>query len=89
MSESVKILIEAEDQATPTIVKSAKAVDGLDASLKKIKESGGQAKKSADFAKALASSLGFADWRVHCTLGEAVDKTAQFAEIQKQAGPVR
>lgn len=87
MSESVKILIEAEDQATPTIVKSAKAVDGLDASLKKIKESGGQAKKSADFAKALASSLGGSQiGGFIAQLGEAVDKTAQFAEIQKTGG---
>jgi hypothetical protein len=87
MSESVDILIKAEDLATPVIKQSAKAVDGLDAGLKRIKESGGQAKKSADFARIIASSLGGTEIGSYIAqMGEAADKTAQFAEIQKAGG---
>lgn len=87
MSESVEILIKAEDLATPVIKQSAKAVDGLDAGLKRIKESGGQAKKSADFARIIASSLGGSEIGSYIAqMGEAADKTAQFSEIQKAGG---
>jgi hypothetical protein len=87
MSESVDILIKAEDLATPVIKQSAKAVDGLDAGLKRIKESGGQAKKSADFARIIASSLGGSEIGSYIAqMGEAADKTAQFAEVQKLGG---
>lgn len=87
MSESVDILIKAEDLATPVIKQSAKAVDGLDAGLKRIKESGGQAKKSADFARIIASSLGGSEIGSYIAqMGEAADKTAQFSEIQKAGG---
>ena len=87
MSESVDILIKAEDLATPVIKQSAKAVDSLDAGLKRIKESGGQAKKSADFARIIASSLGGSEIGAYIgQIGEAADKTAQFAEIQKAGG---
>jgi hypothetical protein len=87
MSESVDILIKAEDLATPVIKQSAKAVDGLDAGLKRIKESGGQAKKSADFARIIASSLGGSEIGSYIgQMGEAAEKTAQFAEIQKAGG---
>ena len=87
MSESVDILIKAEDLATPVIKESAKAVDGLDAGLKRIKESGGQAKKSADFARIIASSLGGSEIGAYIgQIGEAADKTAQFAEVQKLGG---
>jgi uncharacterized protein YciI len=87
MSESVDILIKAEDLATPVIKQSAKAVDGLDAGLKRIKESGGQAKKSADFARIIASSLGGSEIGSYIAqMGEAAEKTAQFAEVQKLGG---
>jgi hypothetical protein len=87
MSESVDILIKAEDLATPVIAKSAKAVDGLDAGLKRIKESGGQAKKSADFARIIANSLGGTEIGGYIAqMGEAVEKTSQFAEVQKVGG---
>jgi hypothetical protein len=87
MSESVDILIKAEDLATPVIKQSAKAVDGLDAGLKRIKESGGQAKKSADFARIIASSLGGSEIGSYIAqMGEAADKTAQFSEVQKIGG---
>lgn len=87
MSESVDILIKAEDMATPVIAKSAKAVDGLDASVKRFKESGGQAKKSADFARVIAVSLGGSPLGAYIgQIGEAAEKTSQFAEVQKLGG---
>jgi hypothetical protein len=87
MSESVDILIKAEDLATPVIKQSAKAVDGLDAGLKRIKESGGQAKKSADFARIIASSLGGSEIGSYIAqMGEAAQKTSEFAEVQKAGG---
>jgi len=87
MSESVDILIKAEDLATPVIKQSAKAVDGLDAGLKRIKESGGQAKKSADFARIIANSLGGSELGSFIgQMGEAAEKTSQFAEVQKLGG---
>lgn len=87
MSESVDIIIKAEDLATPVVQQSARAVDGLDASLKKVKESGSQAKKSADFARIIASSLGGSEIGNYIgQMGEAADKTAQFAEVQKLGG---
>ncbi len=87
MSESVDILIKAEDLATPVIKQSAKAVDGLDAGLKRIKESGGQAKKSADFARIIASSLGGSEIGSYIAqMGEAAQKTSEFAEVQKIGG---
>jgi len=87
MSESVDILIKAEDLATPVIKQSAKAVDGLDAGLKRIKESGGQAKKSADFARIIANSLGGSQLGSFIgQMGEAAEKTSQFAEVQKLGG---
>ena len=84
MSESVDILIKAEDLATPVIKQSAKAVDGLDAGLKRIKESGGQAKKSADFARIIANSLGGSELGSFIgQMGEAAQKTSEFAQVQK------
>ena len=87
MSESVDILIKAEDQATQPLKQAAKAVDGLDANLKKIKESGQQAKKSTDFFKVFASSLGGSELGSYVgQLGEMAEKTAQFGEVQKLGG---
>jgi len=87
MSESVDILIKAEDMATPVINNAAKAVDGLDTNIKKIKESGQQAKKSTDFFKIIANSLGGTEIGSYVSqLGEAADKTSQFAEVQKAGG---
>lgn len=87
MSESVDILIKAEDMATPVIAKSAKAVDGLDASVKRFKESGEKAKKSVEFFKVMANSLGGSEVGQYAQqLGELTEKTAQFAEVQKLGG---
>jgi hypothetical protein len=87
MSESVDILIKAEDLATPVIKQSAKAVDGLDTSLKKIKDSGQQAKKSTEFFKVLANSFGGSEVGKYAQqLGELTEKTSQFSEVQKLGG---
>jgi hypothetical protein len=87
MSESVDILIKAEDLATPVIAKSAKAVDGLDANLKKIKQSGEQAKKSTEFFKTIANSFGGSEVGKYAQqLGELTEKTSQFAEVQRLGG---
>jgi hypothetical protein len=87
MSESVDILIKAEDLATPVIAKSAKAVDGLDANLKKIKQSGEQAKKSTEFFKTIANSFGGSEIGKYAQqLGELTEKTSQFSEVQRLGG---
>jgi len=87
MSESVDILIKAEDLATPVIKQSAKAVDGLDANLKKIKQSGEQAKKSTEFFKTIANSFGGSEVGKYAQqLGELTEKTSQFAEVQRLGG---
>jgi hypothetical protein len=87
MSESVDILIKAEDLATPVIAKSAKAVDSLDANLKKIKQSGEQAKKSTEFFKTIANSFGGSEVGKYAQqLGELTEKTSQFAEVQRLGG---
>jgi hypothetical protein len=87
MSESVDILIKAEDLATPVIAKSAKAVDGLDENLKRIKTSGEQAKKSTEFFKTIANSFGGSEIGKYAQqLGELTEKTSQFSEVQRLGG---
>ena len=87
MSESVEILIKAEDLATPVIAKSAKAVDGLDANLKRIKTSGEQAKKSTEFFKTIANSFAGSEIGKYAQqLGELTEKTSQFSEEQRLGG---
>jgi hypothetical protein len=77
MSESVDILIKAEDLATPVIKQSAKAVDGLDVS---IKRTGEATKRSTDLLRALSSVLGGTQFGAAAgQLGELTEKTSQFA----------
>ena len=77
MSESVDILIKAEDLATPVIKQSAKAVDGLDVS---IKRTGETTKRSTDLLRALSSVLGGTQFGAAAgQLGELTEKTSQFA----------
>ncbi len=87
MSESVDILIKAEDMATPVVAKSAKSVDALDASIKRIKTSGDQAKKSTEFFGTIANSLGGSEIGSYASqLAGITEKTSQFAEVQKLGG---
>ncbi len=87
MSESVDILIKAEDLATPVVAKSAKSVDALDASIKRLKTSGEQAKKSTEFFGSIANALGGSEIGGYASqLAGLTEKTSQFAEVQKLGG---
>jgi hypothetical protein len=87
MSESVDILIKAEDMATPVVAKSAKAIDSLDASIKKFKTSGEQAKKSTEFFGQIANVLGGSEIAGFAgQLAGLTEKTSQFSEVQKLGG---
>lgn len=87
MSESVDILIKAEDLATPVVAKSAKAVDSLDASVKRFKTTGEQAKKSTEFFGSIANALGGSELGSFASqIAGVTEKTSQFAEVQKLGG---
>ena len=84
MSESVKILIEADDQASQKIAAAAKNVE---ASVKSIKSTGDQAKKSTEFIGAIAGALGGSEIASYAgQLAGLTDKVSQFSEIQKAGG---
>jgi hypothetical protein len=84
MSESVKILIEADDQASQKIAAAAKNVE---ASVKNIKSTGDQAKKSTEFIGAIAGALGGSEIASYAgQLAGLTDKVSQFSEIQKAGG---
>lgn len=73
--------------ATPVIDKAAQSVEGLNTNIKKIKESGQQAKKSTDFFRVIANSLGGSEIGSYVgQIGEAAEKTSQFSEVQKLGG---
>jgi len=87
VSESVDILIKAEDMATPVVAKAAKSVDALDVSIKKFKTSGEQAKKSTEFFGSIANALGGSELGGYASqLAGLTEKTSQFAEVQKLGG---
>jgi hypothetical protein len=87
VSESVDILIKAEDMATPVVAKSAKSVDALDESIKRIKASGEQAKKSTEFFGTIANVLGGSEIGSFASqIAGVTEKTSQFAEVQKLGG---
>ena len=84
MSESVDILIKAEDLATPVIKQSAKAVDGLDLS---IKRTGETTKKSTDLLRAMSSVFGGSEFgRLAGQFGELTEKTSQFTASTNATG---
>jgi len=84
MSESVKILIEAENKASAVIDKTAK---DLDARIQTIKTSGEQAKKSTEFFGTIANALGGSELGAFAgQLAGLTEKTSQFAEVQKLGG---
>lgn len=83
-TESVKILIEAEDQASAKIAAASKAVE---ANVKRIKDVGGQAKKSTEFIGSLAGSLGSSELASFAgQLGGLTEKVSQFSEVSKAGG---
>lgn len=83
-SESVKILIQAEDQASAKI---AQASANIDANVKKIKETGERAKKSTEFVGTIGTMLGGSDFGSFSSqLGGIIEKTSQFSEVMKAGG---
>jgi hypothetical protein len=84
MSESIKILIEAENKASAVIDTTAKDIDNR---VKSIKASGDQAKKSTEFFGTIANTLGGTEIGAFASqLAGLTDKTSQFAEVQKLGG---
>jgi len=83
-SESVKILIEAEDQAS---AKLANATERINANVKKIKETGERAKKSTEFVGTIGTILGGSELGSFASqLGGLIEKTSQFSEVSKAGG---
>ena len=84
MSESVNIIIDADDLASAKVAAAAKNVEG---NIKAIKASGEQAKKSTEFFGTIANALGGSELGQFASqLGQITEKTSQFAEVQKLGG---
>ncbi len=84
MSESVKILIDADDQASRKVAAAAKNVEN---SIKGIKSTGEQAKKSTEFFGSIANALGGSELGAYASqIAGITEKTSQFAEVQKLGG---
>lgn len=83
-SESVQILIEAEDKASAKI---ASATNAIDQNIKSVKDTGAKAKASTEFLGVLAGQLGGTDLASYASqLAGVTEKVGQFAEMQKVGG---
>lgn len=83
-SESVKILIEAEDRASGQV---ENAVRSIDSSIKGIKEVGSKAKASTEFVAVLANTMGGTEIGGYASqLAGITEKVSQFSEVQKAGG---
>lgn len=83
-TESVKILIEAEDQASAKIAAASKEVENR---IKNIKDVGGKAKASTEFIGTLAGALGGSELASYASqLGGLTEKVSAFSEVQKTGG---
>jgi hypothetical protein len=83
-SESVKILIEADDLASAKI---AQASQKIDQNVKQIKDVGGKAKASTEFLGSIAGLLGGSE--IASFAGQfagLTDKVSQFSEVSKTGG---
>lgn len=83
-SESVKILIEADDLASAKI---AQASQKIEQNVKKIKDVGDKAKKSTEFLGSIAGLLGGSE--IASFAGQfagLTDKVSQFSEVSKTGG---
>jgi hypothetical protein len=82
--ESIKILIEGEDQASAVMA----AVEAKTrASLDNIKQTGNQTKVSLDFVGKIASQLGGSEISaVTGQLGQLIGQTGKFADVAKLGG---
>lgn len=83
-SESVKILIEAEDKASAQVASATKSIES---NVKSVKETGTQAKGSIEFIGVLAGQLG-GDKFASAAQGVAgiTEKVGQFSEVMKTGG---
>ncbi|XZE20863.1 hypothetical protein SH449x_000753 [Pirellulaceae bacterium SH449] len=82
--ESIKILIEGEDQASAKIQEAAAKTREA---LSEIKDAGGEVKTSLNFVSFLADQLGGSE--VSAFVGEitsATDQTIKFAQVAKNGG---
>lgn len=83
-SESVQILIEAEDKASAKI---ASATQAIDQNIKSVKDTGAKAKASTEFLGVLAGQLGGTELASYAgQLAGVTEKVGQFAEMQKVGG---
>jgi hypothetical protein len=83
-SESVKILIEADDLASAKI---AQASQKIEQNVKQIKDVGGKAKASTEFIGQLAGQLGGSHIASFAgQMAGLTEKVGQFAEISKAGG---
>ena len=81
MTQSVEILIEADDQASKKFANAAKNIDN---SIKQIKTTGEQAKKSTEFFGVLANSFGGSAIASSASqLAGLTEKMSQFSEVTK------
>lgn len=83
-SESVRILIEAEDKASAQVANASKAIE---ANVQGIKDVSQKAKASTEFIGVLATTLGGSQIGAFAgQLGQITEKVSQFAEVQKLGG---
>lgn len=83
-TESVKILIEAEDLASSKI---ANAAAKIDQNVKSIKDIGGKAKASTEFIGQLAGFAGGSEvGALASQVGGLTEKVSQFSEVSKLGG---
>ena len=83
-SESVQILIEAEDKASAKVAAAAQAIDQ---NIKSVKDTGAKAKASTEFIGVLAGQLGGTELASYAgQLAGVTEKVGQFAEMQKAGG---
>lgn len=84
MSDAVKILIDAEDQASAKIAKASRAIEQ---NVKHIKDVGGKAKASTEFIGQLAGTLGGSEIAgLASQMGGLTEKISQFSEVSKLGG---
>ena len=83
-SESVSILIEAEDKASAKVAAAAQAIDQ---NIKAVKDTGAKAKASTEFIGVLAGQLGGTEIASYAgQLAGVTEKLGQFSEMQKAGG---
>lgn len=82
--ESVKILIEAEDQASKKMLAVQKQTEAL---ANNVKTLGGRTKATAEFTGTLASLMGGSEFGQYAgQIAAITEKTSQFGEVAKAGG---